>query len=380
MAEEEQRVELPTMDEDHSHTGSDTEQTTWDGDFFGNDYTDTDFPMTADEAVARDHNFSENDGEQYPPFVDDSDDDLRPMPGLEDMSDSEDEISDDDSDYEDVDEPFDVKFARLVDRVAELSPPSSVPSSPSSASLESTESASDPGLEEEFGRNLTSSELRTLNEHLSSVPYVETFPDHLGRPGAPTSRNHRHAYERSRDALAGEDRSNFYAPFHSAMEWEVARWAKLRGPGSNALTELLRIPDVRLFSPPLIEFSLMIHFYQFCERLGLSFKTAKELDTLIDNELPGRPPFQHHGIEFDGKSLDTFLRDIIPCVRALWSDPELAPYLILAPERHYADKDRTVRLFFDMHTGRWWWRTQVSPLLIFSEFNSTTCMYYAGST
>jgi hypothetical protein len=29
------------------------------------------------------------------------------------------------------------------------------------------------------------------------------------------------------------------------------------------------------------------------------------------------------------------------------------------PERHYADEDETVRLFHDMHTGKWWWDTQV---------------------
>lgn len=39
---------------------------------------------------------------------------------------------------------------------------------------------------------------------------------------------------------------NLYTPFSSRLDWEVARWAKLRGPGSNALTELLRIDGVRV--------------------------------------------------------------------------------------------------------------------------------------
>jgi len=38
--------------------------------------------------------------------------------------------------------------------------------------------------------------------------------------------------------------TNPYAPFHSRTDWEVARWAKLRGPTSTAFTELLEIPDV----------------------------------------------------------------------------------------------------------------------------------------
>lgn len=36
-----------------------------------------------------------------------------------------------------------------------------------------------------------------------------------------------------------------YAPFMSKMDWEIARWAKTRGPGSTALDELLKIGGVR---------------------------------------------------------------------------------------------------------------------------------------
>jgi len=37
---------------------------------------------------------------------------------------------------------------------------------------------------------------------------------------------------------------NPYAPFHSQIDWEVAKWGKLRGPTSTAFTELLEIPNV----------------------------------------------------------------------------------------------------------------------------------------
>ena len=40
-----------------------------------------------------------------------------------------------------------------------------------------------------------------------------------------------------------------YAPFQSQMDWEIARWAKLRGPGSTAVSELFGIPGVR-YCPP----------------------------------------------------------------------------------------------------------------------------------
>lgn len=40
-------------------------------------------------------------------------------------------------------------------------------------------------------------------------------------------------------------KSNPWAPFKSQNDWEVARWAKLRGKGSNAFNDLLAIPGVR---------------------------------------------------------------------------------------------------------------------------------------
>ena len=44
----------------------------------------------------------------------------------------------------------------------------------------------------------------------------------------------------------------------------------------------------------------------------------------------------------------------------LFRDPDFAPYLIFAPERHCTDKDREERVYHNMYTGAWWWFTQVS--------------------
>jgi len=46
-------------------------------------------------------------------------------------------------------------------------------------------------------------------------------------------------------------------------------------------------------------------------------------------------------------------------VRALYSDPEFAPYLAFTPERQYADEEKLKRVYNEMHTGDWWWDTQV---------------------
>lgn len=42
----------------------------------------------------------------------------------------------------------------------------------------------------------------------------------------------------------GDNTVNKWAPFSTSMEWEIARWAKLRGPSSTALSELLKIDGV----------------------------------------------------------------------------------------------------------------------------------------
>lgn len=49
---------------------------------------------------------------------------------------------------------------------------------------------------------------------------------------------------RSNDKAVG-DEATAYAPFPSRLDWEVARWAKLRGPTSTAVSELLNIGGVR---------------------------------------------------------------------------------------------------------------------------------------
>ncbi|KAG2126251.1 uncharacterized protein EDB93DRAFT_1323762 [Suillus bovinus] len=138
--------------------------------------------------------------------------------------------------------------------------------------------------------------------------------------------------------LANDD--NPYHPFNSQIEWEVARWAKVRGATSTAFTDLLSIDGVS-------------------EHLGLSFKNTNELNKIIDHELPtGRPKFQQEQVVVAGESFDVYYRDIIECIKSLYGDPDFARYLTFAPEHHYTDEDQTVRLFHDMHTGKWWWNTQ----------------------
>jgi hypothetical protein len=95
------------------------------------------------------------------------------------------------------------------------------------------------------------------------------------------------------------------------------------------------------------------------ERLGLSYRTTRELNDIIDNDLPGPPPFQCRIFDIGGESLQFFCRDVLQCIRSLYGDREYVQDLIFAPEHHYTDDTRTCRIVNEMHTGDWWWSTQV---------------------
>jgi hypothetical protein len=60
--------------------------------------------------------------------------------------------------------------------------------------------------------------------------------------------------------------------------------------------------------------------------------------------------------------IEFYFRDILKCIEALYGNPEFATHLVVMPERHYSDANQTERVFHDMHTGKWWWETQVSTL------------------
>ena len=97
-----------------------------------------------------------------------------------------------------------------------------------------------------------------------------------------------------------------------------------------------------------------------CKKLGLSFQTTKELNDIIDKQLPGRPAFKWHEIVVDGQCYETYLHNIIECIKTLYSNPKFAPFITYSPTKLYVDETKEVRMFHQFHTGDWWWRAQVS--------------------
>ncbi|KAF8176925.1 hypothetical protein BJ912DRAFT_1024283 [Pholiota molesta] len=165
-----------------------------------------------------------------------------------------------------------------------------------------------------------------------TIRYSDAYPS--SQAGQPLSQQE--ATDARYSAALG---SGDWAPFNSKMDWEIARWAKLRGPGSTAFSNLLAIDGVR-------------------EALNLSYKTSEELNRVIDTKLPGRPQFHRHEVVMHGEAMEFYARDVMECLRALWGDPDFVGEMIFEPECHYADDDERIRLYHGMETGKWWWRIQ----------------------
>jgi hypothetical protein len=155
---------------------------------------------------------------------------------------------------------------------------------------------------------------KPIEDRFNHKPIIERFPGRLA--GAPISPHRDQTSEQLYSSNFEKEAVNPYAPFTSKTDWEIA--------------------------------------------LGLSYGTSAQLNAIIDNKLPGRPKFPRSEVVVDNEVFHLYSRDIIECVRALFGDSDFAPYLLVVPERHYIDKEKTVRMYHNMHTGKWWWATQVS--------------------
>ena len=89
-------------------------------------------------------------------------------------------------------------------------------------------------------------------EQLYNEPIVMKFP--YGNAGAPITNAEANGYHSYKHQMTNSE--SCWAPFKSKIEWEIARWAKLRGPSSTAFDDLLGIEGVSL--PLLIIFMLWL--------------------------------------------------------------------------------------------------------------------------
>ncbi|THH16593.1 hypothetical protein EUX98_g9279 [Antrodiella citrinella] len=81
-----------------------------------------------------------------------------------------------------------------------------------------------------------------VEESLRQDVHVEHYPSACaGKPLRQTAT--------SFSSYGAAEANNPYAPFPTRMDWEIARWGKIFGPGSNAMDRLLAIEGVCLMLP-----------------------------------------------------------------------------------------------------------------------------------
>ena len=71
---------------------------------------------------------------------------------------------------------------------------------------------------------------------------VDQFP--FGDAGTPISTSSAHQEGAMNGCRRKALDDTIWFPFRSQCDWEIACWAKMRGPSSTALAELLAIPEV----------------------------------------------------------------------------------------------------------------------------------------
>ena len=66
------------------------------------------------------------------------------------------------------------------------------------------------------------------------------------------------------------------------------------------------------------------------------------------------------GGEVMSEDLELWMRDPVECVKELVGNPAFKESMSFVPERVYAEGNGTNRIYDEMWTADWWWKTQVS--------------------
>ena len=95
---------------------------------------------------------------------------------------------------------------------------------------------------------------------------------------------------------------------------------------------------------------------------SLSFKTAHDMNKIINMELPRRAPFQFKIVNIRDEHLEFHFRDVIKCIWLLYSDPRFVHNMAFTPEWHYKSSEHTCQIYNNIYTSDWWWMVQVCTI------------------
>ena len=119
------------------------------------------------------------------------------------------------------------------------------------AELEVKSDETEDAGDDEHGRFLSAEEVTNLQSQTWGDIYVNVYPG----PNAGAIHSHSIPTTKEFENELGGPSPNPFVPFNNQTDWELAKWAKLRGPGSTSFTELMGITGVHLVSPLCIWFA-----------------------------------------------------------------------------------------------------------------------------
>lgn len=157
-----------------------------------------------------------------------------------------------------------------------------------------------------------------------------------------------------------------WAPFSSVADWDYARWIMGSDLSQRAINDMLGLD---LVSRCILLLGLRWLTNVQLRAAAPSFHDNRALLKKIDS-IPTGPPWEHVVLSVEGKSVDNdgttvtetaelWKRDPVECVRDLLSNPAFKNQCQYKPRKAFTNRSKTERVYSEMWTGKWWWRTQV---------------------
>jgi hypothetical protein len=152
-----------------------------------------------------------------------------------------------------------------------------------------------------------------------------------------------------------------FHPFESRLDWQVACWAIEEGIGHGALDRLLAIPGVSIPLQIITSTPGVSSNFQVKERLELSYHNTRALHKVLD-DIPPRAEWHSKKLAFEDRPEDEYTiyyRNPIDAMRSLLGSPAHAKDIVYRPKKIFRDKEKSVRIYNEMWTGKWWHAIQV---------------------
>jgi hypothetical protein len=186
----------------------------------------------------------------------------------------------------------------------------------------------------------------------NGIARIEVVPD--GHSGAPTNHGVRdEIFPDAGNILPGavfnsDEDDSFFAPFKNESDYELARWCILNQVSKAAINDLLHLPSVGNISSSTSARMLFNKIDALHHQLGMdSWKQAK----VSFSHTSDRDDLPDH-------DLTTFwYRDPLKCVEVLMQQTAYRDYMAYAPKKQFNNMGE--RMFSEISSGNWWWRTQV---------------------